>query len=279
MGAWPFASCQEQQQSCHWQKDAREALVWAEEGWEGETAHLAGGAASRPPPRPCPHSLHAKVWPEASEPPLGKTSSRTGWNMKSHTRAHIAWWAAGAERAATGPPRTPGMGQAGCVHWGAPPAPGPPSAPPPCLQDDPGTQGWQRARAWGRETGTRQEASQGHRLQRLLPSMAYQVSSSWTDKACGDLCQGQAPPRVTIHFCMDIHECPPRPQDRMGSPRAAGFGSMCVCALVPEADMDQHWRVWWHRGVGKAMGSPTHSPAMRATTSQRQSTPQEKARC
>lgn len=49
MGAWPLASCQEQQQSCHWQKDAREALVWAEEGWEGETAHLAGGAASRPP--------------------------------------------------------------------------------------------------------------------------------------------------------------------------------------------------------------------------------------
>lgn len=54
MGAWPLASCHEQQQSCHGQKDAHEALGQAEEGWEGETGPPAGGAASRPPSPPPP---------------------------------------------------------------------------------------------------------------------------------------------------------------------------------------------------------------------------------
>lgn len=191
MGAWPLASCQEQQQSCHGQKDTREALAQAEEGWEGETGP-PGRRSCQPAPSPPPRLGLGQV-----TPPLGK-NQQSCWledEIPHGKSTQPSRWQ-GLPRVAAGPPRNPGTGRGGGrVHWGAPPARGAPSMPTRPLGNDLGTQGWHRAPGWGRKARTQATAAAA---QDGPPRPAAPGQGPWRSGSGSSPCPG-----AIVHFCMD----------------------------------------------------------------------------
>lgn len=154
MGAWPLASCQEQQQSCHGQKDTREALAQAEEGWEGETGP-PGRRSCQPAPSPPPRLGLGQV-----TPPLGKNQQSCWLEDEIPTESPHSPAGGGGCRGWRLDPQEPlGWDGGGRVHWGAPPARGAPSMRTRRLGNDLGTQGWHRAPGWGRKARTQATAA------------------------------------------------------------------------------------------------------------------------
>lgn len=177
MGAWPLASCQEQQQSCHGQKDTREALAQAEEGWEGETGP-PGRRSCQPAPSPPPRLGLGQV-----TPPLGKNQQSCWLEDEIPTESPHSPAGGGGCRGWRLDPQEPlGWDGGGAVFTGEP-----------CqlevLHRCPHAV-W--GMTWGHRDGTGLRAGAGRlgrRPQQLLPRTAHHVQQL-LDRARGGLGQG-----------------------------------------------------------------------------------------